>query len=191
MSLDYRPAGISMWDTWYLVQGDTAHMFHLQNLAQDSTRAKEDANWLGHAVSQDLIHWTEQPMALGPDKTSTDDDLQPWTGCMAADGQRYYFYFTMRGSATKGQSQRIGLALSDDLEQWTRYADNPVIVPDKRFYISYENPLPKQTVDCRDLIVIPDPEQPGWIGIFAARIPGTEQAETSVMAAARSKDLIH
>lgn len=192
MTLDYCPEGISMWDTWYILDEGTIHMFHLQNLSKDSKRPPQDGTWLGHATSTDGLHWTEQPYALGPDPNDPRDDLTPWSGCVYTDGGgRFYFYYTMRGTDANGYSQRIGLALSDDLFKWTRYDNNPVIIPDPRYYLSYETPLPKNTVDCRDMIVVPDPDGNGHVGLFAARIPGKEQAHTAVFGAARSHDLIH
>ena len=191
--LDYCPEGISMWDTWYILHQGTTHMFHLQNLSKDSQRKPEEGHWLGHATSTDLIHWTEQPYALGPDPNDPRDDLTPWSGCVNTDHQgKFYFYYTMRGTDADGMSQRIGLALSDDLYHWTRYPNNPALIPDPRYYLSYETPLLKNTVDCRDMIIVDDPEGNGYVGIFAARYPGgDEQAQTAVFGAARSYDLIH
>src|SRR5689334_413654 len=82
MSLDYRPRGMSMWDPWYLEHQGMVHMFYLQRLAKDSNRPQPEEDWLGHAVSPDLIHWTEHALALPPNAPGTLDDLQPWTGCV-------------------------------------------------------------------------------------------------------------
>lgn len=192
MTLDYRPDGISMWDTWYILHEGVVHMFHLQNLSKDSQRPAEDAFCMGHATSTDLLHWTEQPYAFCPNPDDPRDDLTAWSGCVHTDGNgKFYFYYTMRGSDANGYSQRIGLMLSDDLYTWTRYKNNPIIIPDPRYYLSYETMLPKSTVDCRDMVVVNAPDGNGYVGIFAARVPGREQAQTSVFGAARSQDLIH
>jgi hypothetical protein len=51
--------------------------------------------------------------------------------------------------------------------------------------------LAKQTVDCRDMVVIPDPSGEGWLGFFAARVHPGSAPETSAIGLARSADLIH
>ena len=200
-SLEYRPAGMCMWDTWCVVRDGQVHLFHLQMLAHESTRPKEHADFLGHAVSSDLLEWRELPLALGPNAPGTRDDLQPWTGCCYEHGGTYYLYYTMRSSLDKGHGQHIGLATSSDLVTWTRHPDNPVISPDPRWYVSHQHPLPPGAVDekdrpgipglvdARDLIVQPHPDG-GWIGFYAARIPSDECPEGAVIACVRSHDLV-
>lgn len=146
-----------MWDAWGLAHNGAVHMFYLQFYGPNSMRNPEDANWLGHAVSTDLLHWTEKSLAIGPGPAGGPEDLQPWTGSVVEHAGKFYFYYTMRTSSDQGYGQKIGLATSDDLEHWTRHPDNPVLIPDERFYVSYERPLPKNCVDCRDMVVIPDP----------------------------------
>lgn len=191
MSIDYYPEGMSMWDAWGLVHNGLTHIFYLQFYGPDSKRSPEDANWLGHAVSTDLLHWTEKSLAIGPGPAGGAEDLQPWTGCVVEHAGKFYFYYTMRSSTDQGYGQKIGLATSDDLEHWTRHADNPVLIPDERYYVGYQHPLPKNCVDCRDMVVIRDPDGPGWLGFFATRVhPGTA-AQTAAIGLARSTDLIH
>jgi beta-fructofuranosidase len=191
MKIDYYPDGMSMWDTWGLTHNGLAHMFYLQFYGQDSTRDPADADWLGHATSPDLLHWTERPLAIGPGPAGGPEDMQPWTGSLVEHAGTFYFYYTMRSSVDGGYGQKIGLATSQDLEHWERYPGNPVLVPDDRWYVSYERPLAEHTVDCRDMVVIPDPNGEGWLGYFAARVhPGTAP-ETAAIGLARSTDLIH
>jgi sucrose-6-phosphate hydrolase SacC (GH32 family) len=77
----YRPDGMMMWDTWFVEDRGQVHMFHLQRLAPGSKRSALEADHIGRAVSRDLIHWTEQPLTVGPSVAGGLDDLQPWTGC--------------------------------------------------------------------------------------------------------------
>jgi len=100
-------------------------------------------------------------------------------------------FYTMRGSAENGQVERIGVALSDDCERWERYPGNPLIEPDGRWYRNAGNATVPGRIDCRDLSVAQDPQSGDWFGFFATRIPGKEMPETSVIGAARSRDLLH
>ena len=202
-TLEYRPAGINMWDTWCIERAGEVHLFHLQAQAHESTRPKEDLQWLGHAVSRDLIHWQERPLAIPPNVPGTLDDMQIWTGCVMEHAGLYYLYFTMRSTRDEGNGQHIGLATSPDLETWTRHPGNPVISPDPAYYISHEKPLPaphfthqdrtriRGTVDCRDLVIFPDPSGKGWFGFYAARVWAEEGPEQSVIATVHTTDLIH
>ena len=199
-TLEYRPAGINMWDTWCIEREGEVHMFHLQSPALESTRPKEDLQCLGHAVSKDLIHWQERPLSIPPNTPGTLDDMQIWTGCVMEHAGLYYLYYTMRSTRDHGNGQHIGLATSPDLETWTRHPGNPVISPNPAYYISHVRPLPLPhyassgiggTVDCRDLITVPDPSGKGWYGFYAARIWADEGPEQAVIATVHSTDLIH
>ena len=187
----YRPDGMKMWDTWYLEHQGRAHVYYLQRLRSDSHRTEREADSLGHAVSDDLVHWEERPLALPPGPAGSQDDLQPWTGCAVAHEGSFYLYYTMRAAESNGVCQRIGLARSDDLDHWERYPGNPIITPDPQWYVSEDAPLPGGIVDCRDLLVVPDPEGRGWLGFYAAMTPAEELPEGAVIAAVRSDDLIH
>jgi len=202
-TLNYRPNGMNMWDTWCIEHQEKIHLFHLQTLAHETKRPREDANWLGHAVSADGIHWEEQPQAFGPNTPGTRDDLQPWTGCVYENAGKFYLYYTMRSSIDGSQGQHMGLATSTDLMHWERYAGNPVISPDPKWYISHDESLPPTTldpakpeqkvgvVDCRDLVIVRDPAGKGFWGFYAARIWAEESAEQSVIACVHSDDLLH
>ncbi len=191
MSIDYFPEEMSMWDSWGIEHNRIAHIIYLQFYGKDLTRNLTDADWLGHATSPDLLRWTEKPLAFGPGPAGGPDDMQPWTGCVVKNDGKFYLFYTMRSTIDHGGGQKIGLALSDDLEHWERFPGNPVIVPDNRYYVSYEHPLLKHIVDCRDMVVIPDPEGSGWLGYFATRVHEGTASQTSAIGLARSKDLIH
>lgn len=77
----------------------------------------------GHAVSDDLIHWQELPIALYPDQEYENDG-----GCFSGsavekDGRLYLFYTSV--SHKLGQTQSV--AYSDDGIHFTKYSGNPVI----------------------------------------------------------------
>jgi len=75
--LHYHAAGMYHWDTWYLPLGDEVHMYHLQVKRPGSRRPNADGEAVGHAVSRDLLHWQEQPVALRKGPPGAYDD-----GCL-------------------------------------------------------------------------------------------------------------
>jgi beta-fructofuranosidase len=187
----YQPNGMLMWDSWFVEDHGQVHMFHLQRLAPGSKRSALEADHIGHAVSRDLIHWTEQPLTVGPGEAGGLDDMQPWTGCAVAREGTFHLFYTMRSSRENARCQRIGLATSRDLVHWSGHSQNPLIRPDARWYVHEGKPEPENKVGCRDLIVVRDPGTDGWLGFYAATAPAEEEAEGACIAAVRSRDLIH
>ena len=84
-----------------------------------------DAIHWGHAVSDDLLHWTDEPVALAPDPDGPDRD-GCWSGCAVvdADGTPTLLY-----TGGRDRNQLPCLATTDDpgLRRWRKHADNPVI----------------------------------------------------------------
>lgn len=188
---DYRPDGMNLWDLWFAVDNDVVHMFYQQGLAPGSKRDPDHANYIGHAVSSDLLDWTEHPLSIGPDEKGSLEDMWPWTGCAVMNCGTCFIYYTMRSSQENGRLERTGLATSTDFENWDRYPGNPVLECDPRWYIN-KTDLDKYTrIDCRDFLVVEDFERRVWFGFYAARIPAEEQAETSVIGCAMSTDLVN
>lgn len=77
----------------------------------------------GHAVSEDLIHWQELPIALSPDMDYENDG-----GCFSGsavekDGIMYLFYTSV--SENLGQTQSV--AMSEDGVHFRKYDGNPII----------------------------------------------------------------
>lgn len=191
--MNYHPEGMQMWDAWFCTKGDTVHAFHLQRLRANSARSVTESDGIGHAVSKDLVHWEERPMAILPGEQGGLEDMGLFTGCTVGDGERYYTFYTMRSTREAGRVQRTGVAISSDdaLDRWEKYAGNPVIVPDSRYYCSPDAPALYGTVDCRDLCVVESPDGKGYYGFYAARLPAEEMPEGAAIACCYSEDLLH
>jgi len=84
--------------------------------------AWDTMHW-GHAVSDDLLHWEELPIALAPDQWY-EDDGGCWSGSAVVLDDRLYLFYT-GVSAELGQAQCV--AWSDDGLRFHKYANNPVI----------------------------------------------------------------
>ncbi len=107
------PNGLIKW-------GGRYHVFYQYNPAGPFHNT---IHW-GHAVSDDLIHWQDEPVALSPSPDGPDRD-GCWSGCAVnADGTPTLLY-----TGGDGRVQLPCLATSDDpkLRSWEKYDGNPVI----------------------------------------------------------------
>lgn len=75
----------------------------------------------GHAISDDLVHWRDLPIALAPEPGLYDQD-GCWSGCAVIDnGLPTLFY-------TAVHPQTVAAAVShDDLLTWEKMPENPLI----------------------------------------------------------------
>lgn len=191
----YSPEGYHMWDNWYVEKDGEVHLIHLKGLAAgvDYDAARENQRGYGHAVSPDLVHWTEQAdiLSLEGSTNPLDRDFR-YTGCTIERDGIYYTFYTMR----KGQGQRIGVATSRDLYEWEEYEGNPVLVPDEEWFITFANENVSNhaawgaVVDCRDMLVIKDEDGEGYWGYFVAAADTGKTTPTAVVGVAYSYDLL-
>ena len=145
------PAGTSMWDTWMFCEGKDAHLFYLR-----SEVGKEHWNSIGHAVSQDLVHWKELPPIPAKGAEGSWDHAPTLTGCTVKRGDTYYLFY---GAANP--RQQVGVMTSKDLIHWQKEAGNPVL--------ESRPPLYGDGFDWRDLSAYFDAAEQQWHGVICAR----------------------
>ncbi len=106
------PNGLIYWNKQY-------HLFYQYN---PNGPFWGTIHW-GHAVSDDLLHWRDLPIALAPTLDGVDSD-GCWSGC-AIDNEGVP---TLVYTGVRGEAQLPCIATSsDDLYTWDKYADNPVL----------------------------------------------------------------
>lgn len=104
------PNGLIQWKGRY-------HLFYQHNPNGAHSAQK---HW-GHAVGDDLVHWTHLPIALAPMPGGPDRD-GCYTGCAVDNDGTPTFVYT----GVWPEAQCIATS-SDDLITWRRHAGNPVI----------------------------------------------------------------
>jgi hypothetical protein len=150
------------------------HLFYIRRNTQLPVSQTE--NDFGHAVSYDLIHWTQAPAVL-PTRPSGWDNAHVWApSIVKAGGQYVMFYAGVTDSPGVYTSyQRIGMATSPDLYNWTRL-DQPV-------YSCAQVPWTHcDSLDAstgfRDPFVMPDPATPGhWLMFYSANVGSDPSSE--------------
>jgi len=107
------PNGLIRWNGQY-------HVFYQYN---PGGPFHNTIHW-GHAVSDDLVTWEDEPVALSPSPGGPDRD-GCWSGCAVDDDGTATVLYT--GGNGRTQLPCLATAGDDDLRRWQKYADNPVI----------------------------------------------------------------
>jgi beta-fructofuranosidase len=108
------PNGLIFWNGRY-------HLFYQHNPA--STAPFTRVSW-GHAVSPDLVHWEDLPLALMPTPGSADQD-GCWSGrAVVNDGNVFLLYTGLNG---RRQRPCVARAVDDQLVAFEKFERNPVI----------------------------------------------------------------
>jgi beta-fructofuranosidase len=108
------PNGLIHW-------GDRYHLFYQHN---PHSPAWGEIHW-GHAVSSDMFHWEDCPIALSPTPGSWDQ-----SGCWSGCAVNFHQIPTLIYTARNGEQETVCLATSqDDLLTWQKHPHNPVLAP--------------------------------------------------------------
>lgn len=107
------PNGLVEWDGTY-------HMFYQYNPAGPYHGS---IHW-GHATSEDLLHWDDEPVALEP-TLGTADEHGCWSGCTVDNDGTPTFVYT--GGSGGDQLPCLAEATDETLVAWTKHPENPVI----------------------------------------------------------------
>ncbi len=128
-----------VWDFWTVddphAESGRHHLFFLKAPRSLGDPGRRHLNaTIGHAVSDDLVHWTRVADAFDPQPVPAFDDLATWTGSVVRGEDGLWLMFTTGVTgAERGQVQRVGMATSPDLVTWTRSPDH-LIESDARWY---------------------------------------------------------
>jgi beta-fructofuranosidase len=184
-----------VWDFWLARNGDDWHIYFLQ---ADNTLADQEMRHRNvtqaHAVSKDLINWTQLGVCLIPSQGPAFDDWTTWTGSVVQDPSGlWHLFYTGSSHVDGGLYQRIGHATSDDMHMWQRVGDGLCLDLAGPNADAYEEYTPGHWHDraMRDPWVMRDPQGPGWIMYFTARVPNrAEPNNGGAIGFATSPDLM-
>ncbi len=178
-----------VWDFWIARDDGVYHLFFLQ--APRSLGDPELRHWhatVGHAVSTDLTNWDYIGTCFGPSPGPAWDDGTTWTGSILRHEGLWHLFYTGTAQADGCRKQRIGRAVSDDLYDWRRLGDAPILDLEPRFYEEYAPELWHDRA-FRDPWVAPDPDRTGFRMWFTARVRDGAADGRGVIGTAHSDDL--
>lgn len=160
-----------------------AGVFHVFYMMTDMTKPmKETEKEFGHAISTDLLNWTQLPPVLHV-QPGTWDSSHTWAPTIIKGGDTWYlFYAGVQDLPFQWPFfQRIGVATSTDLMNWTHH-DEPVYTG---------NMVPWAVADSsqfdgaqfRDPFVMEDPENPGKWLMYYVTMPDAARGQLLIGAA--------
>lgn len=174
--MSLRLADRWIWDSWYVWDGDTCHVFYLwaSRGLGDPNRRHRYTN-VGHAISKDLKNWTVVADALSPSDSPAFDSWTTWTGStVKGDDGLWYMYYTGTSREDGGDVQSIGLATSLDLMSWTKHSTQALVRADGQYYEKLgETSWPDEA--WRDPWVYKSTTDGKWHMLITARSKGPER----------------
>lgn len=194
----YSPPGFAL-DMWFIKEKGVWHQFELNGphpsdfdkpwppLNQpDRKPLAYFEQGVFHSTSTDLITWKDEGVAITIGKPGEWDDGKIASGDICKHGDTFYlFYPGIREHTLPGKCPTpIGVATSKDMIHWTKHPDNPVIVPDPKFYDPLGN--------WRDCNFLWDAKAKTWYAVICATAAGDGPMEKrACIGLAKSRDLIH
>jgi beta-fructofuranosidase len=178
-----------LWDFWIADDGTAYHLFFLKAPRAGDPDLRHWHTSVGHAVSTDLSEWRVLGDALTPSTEPAFDDLGTWTGSVVqGDDGLWYMFYTGLSHEDDGQVQRIGVATSPDLHDWTKRGRQAAVTSDGRWYEQLATT--GRTEHWRDPWVIRDPDGDGWHMVITAAANRGPADDRGVLGHARSADLV-
>lgn len=190
MRTNFSPKDKKLWDSWLIKDNGRYHIFYLQAFpSKDPDERHNKYVTIGHAVSDDLLHWTELSTALKPGENDSWDNLALWTGSVIKKDDKYYMFYTGRNK-DKMWIQKIGVAISDDLLEWEKSKNNPILEAKKYYYIDNNKNKLGKIGAWRDPFVFQDPISKKYYMTISARENNGSYEYNACVAILESEDLL-
>ena len=177
----YRPQmPRKLWDSWLFEWDGIFHMFYIEIVGSNF-------DTIGHAVSEDLLHWTDSASIPFKGKSGEWNEGSTCTGMVVRHEDRFCMFI----GANRGDRQVIGIYFSEDLDNWTPCDDNPILEPMGKYYLTEPAAPQFPRVDWRDPFIEYRQQDEHYHMLLFARKPEWSHDDTgAIVAHLKSKDLI-
>jgi len=175
------PTRCRMGDHWMYEGQGLTHLFYMKRDVDGRF------NRVGHATSDDLLHWEEhEDITIHPREGDWDyQNRITQTGYVIEHEDHYWMAYGSRDVLT----QKIGWLVSDDLFHWNRPSSQPVMWPQTEYYV-HENQEPVEYgFWWRDPCFVRT--EKGWDAFICARANQEPPGGRGCIGRARSRDLLH
>jgi hypothetical protein len=123
----YAPLGFYVKDFCLHEVAGEWHLYHIAGTPGVSCGLPGNEVFFGHATTRDFMHWETHEACFFIDVRGWDHGHVFAPHVITHAGRHWMFY---TGVATDN-TQRIGLAVSDDLFRWERVGERPIIRPEE------------------------------------------------------------
>lgn len=176
----YAPPDGGLGDFCLARDADRWHLFHIYREYGKpcDCHASGQEEKIGHAVSKDLLRWETRTPAIRARKKHWDSAHLWAPSVVEHEGAWFMLYTGMRDDIY----QKIGAAISDDLETWRYPCEEPVIDVAHYDWTGY---APNSYTNCRDPYVFRWKDE--WICYYTAMHRDGDAA----LGIAVSRDMLH
>lgn len=189
LGVDYRrcprelliemPGGLQSCDYWFIRENGVYHAFYLEAEHFSGTSN------IGHLVSSDFLNWEYVGTALYGQEEGIWPERHLATGSVVKHDGKYYMLYTGHSALRPG----LGIAVSDDLYQWQKVGDGPVIKTGISYDVMHDGVMHK-VQPLADPYMLPMPID-GWyyayVNSWVADLPRNSRGSQLMF---RSRDLL-
>ena len=174
----YAPRGYYLKDFCIVQIKGVFHLFHIAGTPGVSCCLPGNEIWFGHAATKDFLQWeTMQPcFYIQPGAWDGGHVFAPY---VLEKDSVYWMFYT---GCSIDNTQRIGTAISRDLQTWQRVTDKPVIRPEEFEWAFCPT---EKGAPCRD------PHVCKWDGEYSMYYTAVTKQGKACVARATSIDLIN
>ena len=123
----YAPKGFYLKDFCIIKEKYIYHLFHITGTPGVSCCLPGNELWFGHATTKDFIHWDTFEPCFYID-TNGWDNGHVFAPYVIEASEKYWMFYT---GVSIDNTQRIGVATSENLFDWKRIMNQPIIQPDE------------------------------------------------------------
>lgn len=178
LKVGYAPRGFYLKDFCIFGAKDDFHLFHIAGTPGVSCCLPGNEIWFGHAVTKDFLHWKTMPPCfyIQPGAWDAGHVFAPY---VLEKEDAFWMFYT--GCAIDN-TQRIGAAVSRDLQNWKRVSSKPLIRPEEFDWAFCPT---EKGAACRD------PHVCQWEDTFSLYYTAVTKAGKACVARASSVDLLN
>jgi hypothetical protein len=123
----YAPKGFYLKDFCFTNNKDTYHLFHIAGTPGVSCCFPGNELWFGHATTKDFVQWETHEPCFYIDINSWDNG-HVFAPYVVKAFDKFWMFYT---GVSIDNTQRIGVATSENLFDWKRVQKKPVIRPEE------------------------------------------------------------
>ncbi len=142
---------IRTWDPWIMKKGNEYHAFCLASFIT------EEPFWMTgiilHLVSKDLEKWSFADVTLQPDDCQWRNG-RILAGSCVEENNKFYLFYSASPQKPNILTERIGLAVSNNLQNWEQQLDVLIVLDYKIYANSRRTDSIYEHCQCRDPYVL-------------------------------------